>query len=86
MAKKSKISKKEIQLIQMVAAEILTKFMFVKTMDDVSKVWDEVYRQYDLCEDPFTGTPCTSEEYCNNRLEYEKQTMIERYGHCDGLE
>ena len=26
------------------------------------------------------------EEYCKNRLEYDKQTMIEKYGHCDGLE
>lgn len=32
------------------------------------------------------NTPCAPEEYCKNRLEYDRQTMIERYGHCDGLE
>lgn len=86
MAKKRKISEKEIRISQRVATEILTQFMFTRTMEDVMKVWQEVYEQYGLCDDPFTGTPCTPEEYDNNRLEYDKQTMIERYGHCDGLE
>lgn len=87
MAKTSKkLSEKEIRISQRVAAEILTQFMFVRTMDDVTRVWSEVYEQYGLCDDPFTHTPCTPEEYCDNQLEYDKQTMIERYGHCDGLE
>jgi hypothetical protein len=55
-------------------------------MDDVIRVWEEVFKQYGLCEDPFTRTPCTPAEYEKSSLEYEKQTMIERYGHCDGLE
>ena len=71
---------------QKVAADILTQFMFTKTMDDVIKVWNDIYNQYDLCVDPFTGCPCTTDEYYRNKLEYEKQAMIERYGHCDGLE
>lgn len=71
---------------QKVVAEILTQFMFTKNMDDVMRVWKQVYEEYGLCDDPFTHTPCTPEEYCKNRLEYDKQTMIEKYGHCDGLE
>ena len=71
---------------QHVAADILTQFMFTRDMDDVMKVWDGVYKQYELFSDPFTGIPCTHEEYCKSHLEYEKQTMIERYGHCDGLD
>lgn len=71
---------------QRVAAEILTQFMFTKDMEDVMKVWKEVHEHYGLCDDPFTGTPCTPEEYCRNRVEYEKQAMIEKYGHCDGYE
>ena len=77
-----KITKRD----QRVVSEILTQFMFTKDMDDVIKVWNEIFEQYDLCEDPFTRTPCTPDEYYKNCLEYEKQTMIERYGHCDGLE
>ena len=71
--------------MQKVASDILTQFMFTKDMDDVNKVWDEVYEQYGLCDEPFTHTPCTPEEYAKNRLEYDKQVMMERYGHCDGL-
>ena len=83
MAKgRCKITKRD----QHVAAEILTQFMFTRDMKDVMRVWDEVYKQYDLCEDPFTRTPCTPEEYHKYSLEYEKQTMFELYGHCDGLE
>ena len=55
-------------------------------MDDVKEVWGEVFKQYGLHEDPFTHTPCTNEEYFENRSEYEKQLMIDKYGHCDGLE
>lgn len=80
--KRRKISERDRQ----VAAEILTEFMFVRDMDDVLKTWDDVYEQYDLCNDPFTHTPVSPGEYTKNSLEYQKQTMIERYGHCDGLE
>lgn len=72
--------------IQRIVADILMQFMFANTMDEVTQVWNQIYEQYDLCSDPFTGTPCSPEEYYKNKLEYEKQTMIERYGHCDSLE
>ena len=71
---------------QCIAAEILTVFMFTQTMDDVIKAWKRIYKQYELCDDPFTGIPCTFSEFCKSQAEYDKQTMIERYGHCDGLE
>ena len=71
---------------QRVAAETLTRFMFTKDMEDVMNVWKEVHEHYGLCDDPFTGTPCTPEEYCRNQVEYEKQVMIEKYDHCDGYE
>jgi len=70
---------------QRTASEILTRFMCTKDMDDVVNVWNDVYDFYDLCDDPFTGMPCTSEEYGKLQFEYEKQTMIDRYDHCDGL-
>ena len=71
---------------QKVAADILTQFMFTRDMDEVMKVWDDVYKQYELFSDPFTGVPCTHEEYYESRLEYDRQTMIEQFGHCDGLD
>lgn len=72
--------------MQKVAADILIQFMFTHDMDEVVEVYNRVMKQYDLYEDPFTGVPCTPGEYCESKLEYEKQIMIERYGHCDGLE
>ena len=71
---------------QKVAADILMEFLFTNNMDDVIKVYDRVMEQYGLYEDPFTKCPCTPDEYWDNKLEYERQTMIERYGHCDGLD
>ena len=72
--------------IQCAVADVLTQFMFTNTMDDVWKVWDSVFDQYDLCSDPFTDTPCSPKEYSKNKLEYERQIMIDKFGHCDGLE
>lgn len=71
---------------QRVAADILTEFMFTKTMDDVINVWNDLFEKYGLCSDPFTHTPVTPEEYAKNKSEYDRQVMMERYGHCDGLE
>ena len=71
---------------QKVAADILMEFLFTNNMDDVVKAYDRVMEQYGLCEDPFTSCPCTPDEYCKNSLEYERQIMIERYGHYDGLD
>ena len=80
--KKKKLTKTE----QRVAAEILTQFMFTRDMKDVLQTWDNIYKQYELMDDPFTYTPVSPEDWAKNRLEYDKQVMIERYGHCDGLE
>jgi hypothetical protein len=72
--------------MQKVAADILMEFMFTRDMDEVIEAYSRVMKRYDLCEDPFTSCPCTPEEYCESQLEYERQIMIERYGHCDGLD
>ena len=72
--------------MQKVAADILMEFLFTNNMDEVVETYFRVLKKYDLCEDPFTRCPCTPEEYCESQLEYERQTMIEMYGHCDGLE
>lgn len=79
---KSKMTNKE----QRVAAEILTQFMFARDMEEVLQTWDNVYKQYDLCDDPFTHCPCSPEDCCKANLEYAKQIMMDRYGHYDGLE
>lgn len=77
--------------MQKVAVDILTDIeIYMMTHNDVpeeiDQLYDRAFDKYGLCRDPFTGMVCTSEEYGKNHLEYEKQAMIERYGHCDGLE
>lgn len=79
-------NKKVSEKTQRIVADILTQFMFTKTIDDVMDVWNKVYEEYDLCTDPFTCTPCSNEEYADNNIKYQQQLMIERYGHCDGLD
>ena len=80
--KKRKITDKD----QRIVAEILTMLMFTETMEEVRKICDSIYKAFELCDDPFTGCPCSCKEAAENRLEKEKQIMIDRYGHCDGLE
>ena len=71
---------------QQIVAEILTAFMFVNDMEQMHKVWNDIYKRFALCDDPFTGCPCSSKEAIENQREKERQIMMERYGHYDGLE
>ena len=77
--------------MQKVAVDILEDIeIYMMTHDDtpdgIVQIYDRVFNEYGLCRDPFTMMVCTSEECCKNILEYEKAIMIEKYGHCDGLE
>lgn len=79
-------SKRITKTMQKVAADILQYFEFTNSMEEVYKAFDDVKEKYGLMSDPFTHTVCTPDEWYDNKLEYDKQTMIERFGHCDGLE
>ena len=85
--------KKITHTMQKVAVDILGDFEVLTMTHNgpytFEEIWDIVQKhvdEYGLCEDPFTRMICTSKEYADNRLEYEKELMIERYGHYDGLE
>ena len=78
--------KKVTNAAQKVAVDILTRFMFTQNMEEVIDVFHEVLERYELESDPFTKMPCTTKEYFDSVAEYERQTMMERYGHCDGLD
>ena len=85
--------KKITHTMQKVAVDILKDFeILAMTHNDpytFEEIWDIVQKHvdgYGLCKDPFTGMICTSKEYAENSLEYEKQVAIERFGHCDWLE
>ena len=71
---------------QRIVADILNRFSFCRTQEERFKVFDEIYNEFNLCTDPFTYCVCTPKEYDENRIEFAKQAMITRYGHCDGLE
>ena len=86
-------TKKITPTMQKVAVDILSDFEFLTMIHNdpytFEEIWDIVQKHvdgYGLCEDPFTRMICTSKEYAENSLEYARQTMEERYGHCDGLE
>lgn len=79
--------------MQKVAVSILSDFEVLMMTHNgpytVEEIWAIVQKHvdgYGLCEDPFTRMICTSKEAIENQLEYDKAVMIERYGHCDGLE
>ena len=79
--------------MQKVAVDILHDFEILMmshngpyTFEEVNEIVKRQAEDYGLYEDPFTRMLCTSEEYAKNSLEYDRQTMYEKYGHCDGLE
>ena len=85
--------KKITDAMQQVAASILSDFEVLTmthngpyTFEEIWEIVDKNADYYDLCVDPFTRMFCTDKEYAENSLEYDKQIMISRYGHCDGLD
>ena len=54
--------------------------------DEIMQIFNKYKTKYELCDDPFTGTVCTTKEWAKNSLEHDIQIMMERYGHCDGLD
>lgn len=67
--------------MQQVAVDILSRLYFVNDMDEVVRVIKDMEEKYELCDDPFTHTPCTIKEYYESSREYEKQKMEERFGY-----
>ncbi len=70
---------------QKVAIDFLEELIFANTPVPEG-FFDKMMEKYELMTDPFTGLPCTPKEYATNRLEYDRQSMIQKYGHCDGVE
>ena len=85
--------KKITHTMQTVAVNILSDFEILTmthnspyTFEEIWSIMEKHAKNYELCDDPFTRMWCTTKEYAENSLEYEKQLMMGRYGHCDGLE
>lgn len=79
--------------MQQVAVDILQDFEILVMTHNGPYTFEEIWgivkkheEGYGLCQDPFTRMICTSKEYAKNSLEYNKQIMMDLYGHCDGLE
>lgn len=83
MKKQRRLTDKE----QRVASDILVDYIIAHMNDHYdSEFVERIMKRYELFDDPFTHLPCTAKEYAGNSLEYHRQTMIQRYGHCDGLD
>lgn len=85
--------KKITHTMQKVAVNILGDFEVLTMTHNGPYTFEEIWSiikkhvdGYGLCEDPFTRMICTSKEAIENQLEYDRQTMYERYGHWDGLD
>ena len=70
---------------QRLVAYLLSSFMSCQTLDEVSNQIDHLMLVFCLKFDPFTGCPCSIDDYIKNLEEYDKQIMLELYDHCDGL-
>lgn len=87
MKKQFKITKQMQEVAVNILQELEVYMMSSKEVPEkVVQIFDNMCKKYELCEDPFTGMICTTKEWAKNSLEYDRQTMIQRYGHCDGLD
>ena len=90
MPKKQKAFK-VTHTMQKVAVDILSEieaFMMVRkdVPKEIIEIYEKMFEKYQLCNDPFVGMCCTNVEYAKQCSEYDRQTMIARYGYCDGLD
>ena len=79
--------------MQKVAVDILGDFEILAMTHSGPYTFEEVWaivkhheKKYGLFRNPFTSMICTSDEWAKNSLEYDRQTMYEKYGHWDGLD
>ena len=66
---------------QRLVASILTEFALANDMEDVRRIWENLFNEYALCYDPFTKLPCTFDEYSEKEKEYNEQMMYDKYGY-----
>lgn len=74
------MAKKQIIEARAVAS-CLTRFMFVKDFEDFKRVYNEIYKFFDLRDDPFTGCPVIPEDYAEQQEDYRRQLSEERFGY-----
>ena len=74
--------KKITHPMQKVAVDILGDFEVLTMTHNGPYAFEEIWAivqkhvdYYGLCEDTFTRMICTSKEYAENSLEYDRQTM-----------
>ena len=79
---KPKITNKDQEIV----AEILNSFMFCKDINELTEQIKATAKIFNLDEDVYTGCYCSLKEAYENSVQYQKDLMIEKYGHCDGLE
>ncbi len=72
--------------MQKVAVDILTEFIFCKNMDDVLDTVKRKIREHELMDDPFTGLPCSSKDWYESKLEFDRQCAYFKYFPCDFLD
>ena len=80
--KKHKITDKDQEIV----AEILNTFSFCNNIDEMFKEIEKFAKLYWLGKDPCSKCYCTSKEEQKYTLQYNQELMIDKYGHCDGLE
>ena len=69
--------------MQEVAVDMLMHITFIKDLDELSVVYDEIFKKYKLKTDPFTQLPCMNKEYAELSYSYDKQKALEIYGYND---
>ena len=85
-SKPKQLTPKITHTMQKVAVDILgdIEYYFMTTKEvpqEIVDIFNKHIEKYELYEDPFTHMICTKKEYFRLSEEYNKQTMIERFGY-----
>ena len=66
---------------QKAVAEMITALGFAVSLEEIHEICNEMYKKYNLHDDPFTHLPCSDKEYSEMCEEYSRQSMIDRFGY-----
>ena len=80
--RKPKITDKD----QRIVADILNTFIFCDNMEEIIENMERTARFFCLVKDDYAGCYYSPKEAYENSVQHQKDLMIDKYGHCDGLE
>lgn len=73
-----------VSIAEDLAILLMTKDKYIP-IEKISELYKSVMERFKLDKDPYTTMPCTTKEYVKNSIQIQRDIMMEKYGHHDGI-